>query len=59
MADDGQINYISVAQVPGQMITNRAYNASNQVEYLGTADKGTANSDNRWMIRKYTYSTPT
>lgn len=50
------INYLSVTTIPGSEIINRAYNASKQIEYLGHAVKGSANSDTVWTIRKYTYT---
>lgn len=51
------INFQTVTVIPGSEIINRAYNATKQIEYLGHAIKGSANSDTNWTIRKYTYNT--
>lgn len=56
MADDGLINFRVVATVPGDFKVRRAYNASNQVQYLGYAERGTDEADPRWVIKRYTYS---
>jgi len=56
MANNGIVNYETVTIVPGEFIVNRAYTASNQVEYFGYAERGVANSDPHWTIRKYTYT---
>lgn len=56
MTRGGVINYDTVTIVPGEFIVNRAYNASNQTEYMGYAPQGTATSTPQWVIRKYTYT---
>lgn len=38
------------------LITKFAYNGSNQVEYIGRAQPGSATSEAKWQIKKYTYS---
>jgi hypothetical protein len=51
------INYTTVAIIPGNEIINRAYKSStNQIEYLGYAYPGTSNSEDKWIIRKYSYN---
>ena len=38
-----------------ELITRYAYSGSN-IEYIGEAQPGTAAADNRWRIKKLTYS---
>lgn len=50
------MNFIVVSEIPGTHIINRAYNATKQIEYLGHAPMGTADSASGWIIRKYVYN---
>lgn len=50
------INFQTVTVIPGSEIINRAYTTDGQLEYLGHAVKGSANSDMCWTIRKYSYT---
>lgn len=50
------INYLTISEIPPNVIINYAYNATGQVEYEGHAIRGTADATEDWTIKKYVYS---
>jgi hypothetical protein len=56
MADDGLLNYKQVSSIPGEHISNFAFNVSDELEYFAYAAKGTADDEAKWVIHKITYS---
>jgi len=45
----------SMTEPASNYVTKLAYDSSNNLEYLGRADYGTATSAATWHIRKFTY----
>ena len=52
---EDNINRTSVTIIPPSHIVNYSYDANMMLEYMGHATKGTADSDDAWTVRKYTY----
>ena len=49
------LNFVNVVEIPGLHIVNREY-SSGFLIYMGHAVMGSSASDEKWVIRKYTYT---
>lgn len=56
MGEMNLLNYVMVSTIPANVKVRRAYDANRFLIYEGHAPKGSAESDKRWTIRKYTYN---